>query len=368
MENTYKVYAHINKINDKIYIGQTKYTLKKRYQKTGYRGCRYFYNAIQKYGWENFDHIVLVENLSLEMSNIIEEELIKKYNTTNHNVGYNIAFGGLNKRQSEETIKRRVEKIKGIKRNPLTDEQRRNISIGRTGVKVKPFTQEHRNKMSKSKLASKNPMYGKHMSDYTKEKLKEHYNNVFQYNIDGTFIREWKCASDASSELGVDVSNISRCCNNITKTSNGYIWRYEKDVQDKNDICIENEKPKIFQYNKNGEYVAKFNSVREAFELTGIKKTGIRGCLSGRLKSSGGYMWSYNNNQQIDSLFTDYYNGIKKGVIMLDNHSNYIKEFASIADASCETKIDRASIGRCCTGKSITAGGYKWAYKNNYIT
>ena len=71
MHGEYKVYVHVNKINGKIYIGQTKQTLEQRY-KNGYEHCRHFWNAIQKYGWDNFEHIILVDNLSLDMANILE--------------------------------------------------------------------------------------------------------------------------------------------------------------------------------------------------------------------------------------------------------------------------------------------------------
>lgn len=80
----YKVYVHVNKINGKIYIGQTCNSLSIRAGRKsgiGYKHSTHFYNAIQKYGWENFEHIILIDSLSLEMANIIEEELIKKYNS-----------------------------------------------------------------------------------------------------------------------------------------------------------------------------------------------------------------------------------------------------------------------------------------------
>ena len=93
MNGEYKVYVHINKVNRKIYIGQTKQTLEQRSSNgNAYKNCRHFWNAIQKYGWKNFDHIVLIENLSLEMANIIEEYLIRKYNSTNDKIGYNLLF------------------------------------------------------------------------------------------------------------------------------------------------------------------------------------------------------------------------------------------------------------------------------------
>lgn len=95
MEN-YKIYVHINKINGKIYIGQTgQENVKDRWDSGwGYKQCVAFNNAINKYGWNNFQHIVLIDRLTLEMANIIEEELIKKYKSTNSKYGYNIRPGG----------------------------------------------------------------------------------------------------------------------------------------------------------------------------------------------------------------------------------------------------------------------------------
>ena len=97
INSDYKIYVHINKHNNKIYIGQTKSKeLNKRWLNGfGYKNNTHFWNAIQKYGWNGFEHIVLIENLTLSEANIIEEELIKKYETTNPQYGYNLRSGGL---------------------------------------------------------------------------------------------------------------------------------------------------------------------------------------------------------------------------------------------------------------------------------
>lgn len=91
MEKEYYIYMHKNKINGKIYIGQTCQTPTRRWRKgEGYKGCTYFYNAIQKYGWDNFEHIVLKEGLTQEEANNEESYLIKKYNSSDIRYGYNL--------------------------------------------------------------------------------------------------------------------------------------------------------------------------------------------------------------------------------------------------------------------------------------
>lgn len=91
-ENNHYVYKHINKINGKVYIGQTK-NIHKRWHPSSYIGSPYFYNAIIKYGWENFDHIILKKNLSQEEANYWEKFFIIKEDSFNPKKGYNIKKG-----------------------------------------------------------------------------------------------------------------------------------------------------------------------------------------------------------------------------------------------------------------------------------
>ena len=92
----WKIYAYINQINGKIYIGQTCNSLRDRSGKNGnlYTQCKKFGRAIKKYGWKNFKPVVLLENLTRDEANLFETELIKKYDTTNDMKGYNISLGG----------------------------------------------------------------------------------------------------------------------------------------------------------------------------------------------------------------------------------------------------------------------------------
>ena len=89
----YSVYVHTNKINGKKYVGQSS-NIVERWRNGGknYFSSVKFFRAIQKYGWENFTHEILYENLNKEAANKIERDLIRKYDSINN--GYNIQEGG----------------------------------------------------------------------------------------------------------------------------------------------------------------------------------------------------------------------------------------------------------------------------------
>ena len=81
MNENYKIYVHIFP-NGKLYIGQTRQSLKNRFGKNGYKykGCKRMSDAICEFGWDNIIHLLLFDNLTSEIADIIEIELIKKEN------------------------------------------------------------------------------------------------------------------------------------------------------------------------------------------------------------------------------------------------------------------------------------------------
>lgn len=49
----------------------------------------------------------------------------------------------------------------------------------------------------------------------------------------------------------------------------------------------------ISQYNKQNDFISNFNSAEIACKITGINKSHIRECCTGKRKSAGGYLWKY---------------------------------------------------------------------------
>ena len=94
MERNYVVYMHVCP-NGKRYIGITRRKVNVRWQNgKGYKRNEYFWRAIQKYEWDNFEHIIIENNLTKEQAENMEIELIAKFKSNDKEYGYNIESGG----------------------------------------------------------------------------------------------------------------------------------------------------------------------------------------------------------------------------------------------------------------------------------
>lgn len=199
-EKCYTVYMHKNKINNKVYIGITCQKTKYRWGAgSGYKKQIKFYNAICKYGWENFEHIILYENLTFEEAKEKEIEMIKKYNSFSKNNGYNATKGG--------------EGTNGV---PCSEEKKLKISKANKGHK---FTDEERKRISNS-LKGNIPHNCKKVLCVETGVI---YNSMHQ----------------AEKETGAKYKNISKVCKNEygRKTAGGYHWQYydlEKEESEEN--------------------------------------------------------------------------------------------------------------------------------------
>lgn len=91
------IYKYTNKLNGKIYIGQTSSSLSIRDKKhlSQIEDNTYFHRALKKYGRENFDLEIVEDNILLEEIDEKEIYWIKKLNSYyKTGQGYNMTKGG----------------------------------------------------------------------------------------------------------------------------------------------------------------------------------------------------------------------------------------------------------------------------------
>lgn len=238
----YTVYKHTSP-NGKVYIGITGQNPVNRWKSNGlgYKTQSYFYKAIKKYGWENFKHEILFENLTKERAEQKEIDLIKFYKSNNPNHGYNIREGGstslwredskeklrlanLGNHVSKETKKKLSEINKGKKSYIRTSETLKKLSESRKGI---IFSEEHKRKLSDAKK-------GKPVTDYQLKNLihfgetNNRARKVNQLSLNNEFIKQWNCITDACRELKCNCANICRSCKKGTVCA-GYKWEYANE-------------------------------------------------------------------------------------------------------------------------------------------
>ena len=234
----YKVYVHINKFNNKKYVGITKQNLNKRWQYGhGYfnKGkTNYFWNAIQKYGWNGFEHIVLDDNLTYDEANNKERYYIALYNSNNSKYGYNLTLGGdgfCGQKRSEET------KLKIS--NSLKEYYKDKHSYW-YGKKIPPEVIEKQKRTKKL-----NPY--RHTKEWKLQHSKQlkGANNVRSrpvrcINTGATFSN----SREAAEYYNTDSSRIHKCCKGIEKSSGKHPETGEKlfwEYVDKNNPRTEIE-------------------------------------------------------------------------------------------------------------------------------
>ena len=223
-QKTYTIYVHINKLNNKCYVGQTCQAVAKRWKNgAGYLDGSQpkFENAIKKYGWANFEHKIIYTNLTLEEANKLEKELIKQYDSINN--GYNISSGGDGNpghKLSEEArakisrakLGKPNYKLRGIKRSEQTKAKLREANKGQKpwnkGIKA---SEEHKIKALNGTLAA--IAAGKIVKKVLCIELNKVYNSL----------------TEASKNLNIPCCNISLCVNGKRQTAGGYHWTYYKE-------------------------------------------------------------------------------------------------------------------------------------------
>lgn len=162
------IYKITNKINGRIYIGQTTQPLNQRWKEhckmTSH--CYALNSAIKKYGREAFSIEVIQICENREDLNNTEKYYIDWHNCLAPN-GYNLTTGGDSTKWSEETIKKRAASNRGKKRS---EETRKKLSLAR---KKRVISEQTRLKTSLSVSGENNPMFGRKHSEESKRKISE---------------------------------------------------------------------------------------------------------------------------------------------------------------------------------------------------
>lgn len=331
-ERTYCVYKHTSPSN-KVYIGIT-YNIKRRwYDGNGYlhkkKNGKYnqplFARAILKYGWDNFTHEILAENLSKEQACELEKEYIQKYGSTNPQKGYNLSYGG----------------------------------------EVVMYGKKHSNEAKA--LIRKNGY-----------KNQDYYRSINQYDLDGNFIKTWKDSSEIyDNEKFRPYCNIIRkCCYRLKGylSIGGYQWRFFDDCDDITNYKENFHKNKnnynsrkIYEINpNNGEIIKEYKSITECGKNNGnCSFRNVLDCCRGQTISIGNrlfmYVEDYQDKEKLQERLNKFHQKFKDKFGLVEN-GQIIKTWKTFTECERELNICRKIVKQVCDGIRPDYKGYIFKY------
>lgn len=242
----YYIYLTTNLINNKKYIGMHHGELNDNYLGSG----NSITEAIKKYGKENFKRIILHISKNYEDNCQWEKFYIEKYNAVADKNFYNIHEGGSggntragwSKEQLEQYKKERSLASMGEK-NPrygthLSEETKQKIRENRNTEYMK--TGLYRKNMSLAVSGEKNGMYGKKHTEESKQKMSEHKKGKKMNSENGNAkkiiayediqhqkkVKEFDCIKEALIWIGTkptDYSGISKSIK-LNRPYKGFYW------------------------------------------------------------------------------------------------------------------------------------------------
>lgn len=253
----------------KVYIGLTSGTMDFRAGVNGYKykSCTYFWSAIEKYGWNNFTHEILFDDLTFDEACEKEKEMIAFYRSNEREFGYNLTDGG-------------------------------------QGCSGHSPSQELKDMWSEMYTGEGNPFYGKKHTAEVKNKISN--TNKGKYiggnspraravnKIDlktNEVIQTYECAKTASKNE-TERKHIVECCQGKRRSASGYKWQYVDEPHKY--TCGWSSLRSVVQLDKDtNEFISLFGTMRDATTLLNISQDTIKKVCDGKRKSAGGYKWVY---------------------------------------------------------------------------
>lgn len=209
------IYKITNKINGKMYIGKTIFTVEQRWkehQKDSRRRDfekRPLYSAIKKYGIENFS-IEEVEECPIEILSEREKYWIEYYGSFKN--GYNATIGGDGKQYVDYDLV--VVNYKKLKNQTKVAEL----------MKISTDTVFNALKAKKERILTQQEI-----------QVNERGYIIYQYDKENNYLKSFPSARAAAREVNNNsdgASHILDVCKGKRKTAYGYIWKFKEDLKE----------------------------------------------------------------------------------------------------------------------------------------
>ena len=322
------IYKITNRLNGKVYIGQTTSTVEKRWEqhkkraKNDLNRNEHFILAIRKWGPENF-LLETVEECPDEKLSEREQYWIDYYDS--YATGYNSTRGG---------------------EGGLLYDENEILQLWQNGLTCQQIADElDCNRSTISKYLQNNNIPSMEIKErgYTliKEKLEK---AVCQYNQVGELLQTYSSAAQAAAALTCSPEAIAQACRTSPYT-NGYFWQYLDDTADIKER-IENyyqnknlsKKRPVLKFDFNGQLIQKYPSIIEAANEHNCSSENICRACNDYYGSACGFIWQYaDDDYDIIKRIQDINNKPDPRGLVIKQYSltgEYLNTYNSLTDAA----------------------------------
>lgn len=261
------IYKYTCRTTNKVYIGQTiaegKRKSAHKHMQTEWRS--YFYNAIAKYGYDNFDYEVIYEVISeipgyvKQVLDMMEVYYIQKYKSTNPKFGYNIAAGG-----------------GGTVGVPCSEEHKRKIS---------QILKSKHLKLNENQLNALKNM--KHPPTHAGKAIQK-------YSPDGELLAEFDSYKRAAQSMNGNQFALQKALKRANNPGwfKGFFWKLKDSPMPLNIVAPSHHASiAVKQYSKTGELIKIWDSYREISRFYGNTKAAAHAGIANNPNGYKGYRW-----------------------------------------------------------------------------
>lgn len=286
------IYKITNSVNSKVYIGQTRRTIKERWKEhlydafsTKHPSSFYFHRALRKYGKEAFS-VEEIEECSNDDLDTREKYWILYYHSNKD--GYNIDLGGKGNKghpvyqyaidgtflHEYETIKDARDAIEG--RFITFNENDPTLIIG--GYLWRRFKADKIDGVD----------------------VRPHEKIVYQYTMDGMYITSYESLVKAAQAVrGRDTGTlIGAVCRGDRRCAYGYRWSFDK-VECLPDMVPHKRQRKVIRISLDGLETKVYNTIQEAAQDNNALSPNIIQVCQGHHQTCCGYRWKYYDDQKV---------------------------------------------------------------------
>ena len=271
------IYKFTSKITGKSYIGQSIH-IEKRYQEhlqEVNNNNSKWYQALREQGINNFEFSILE---ICEPSQLNEREIywIEQYNS--YLDGYNSTPGGNSKCYNPQLIYDAWDE--GL--SPLEIAKKLNIGTSCVYYNLINYSNydKHEAKIRGGILAYK-----------TASNNSQQTTNIYQYDLEGNFIREWNSCKEIQREKGWDASLIGKVVNGERKSAYNHQWKnyYAEKIAPYDGVIIKAKK--ILQYDLENNFIKEYSSIKEAARAVNGDSSAIKRVCNLEKRTAYGFKW-----------------------------------------------------------------------------